>query len=102
MATLRPREEEGTLAPISMIVPAAEAPQTDSRRAPVAMLAAMGSLRNVMSPWLMAAAVILMFTYPGGGVNGDWTSRSSRARFSVTQRAFMLSLLSELTVSCLA
>ena len=72
------------------MVPAAEAPQMSPRRGPEIKLAEAGSFRKVLSPGLMVAAEMLTFTYPGGGFEGDGTFRSSRLRFSVTQRAFIV------------
>jgi hypothetical protein len=54
----------GTPAPTWVTVPAAEAPQTFSRRVPVAKPVAARGFKKVMSPGLMAAAVMLTFTLP--------------------------------------
>jgi len=55
----------GTPAPTWVTVPAAEAPRTFSRRVPVAKPVAARGFKKVMSPVLVAAAVMLTFTLPG-------------------------------------
>jgi hypothetical protein len=54
----------GTPAPTWVTVPAVEASQTFSRRVPVAKPVAARGFKKVMSPELMAAAVVLIFTLP--------------------------------------
>jgi hypothetical protein len=92
MATLRPRYVDGTLAATWVTVPAAEALQTFSKRAPEDKLASAeaGSFRKVLSPWLMEMAAIRTFMYPEGGVEGEGRSRGWRSRLSVMQIAFIL------------
>jgi hypothetical protein len=60
------------------------------RRGPEIKLAEAGSFRKVLSPGLMVAAMILTFTYPAGGLEGEGTLRSSRLQFWATQRAFIV------------